>query len=287
MKDTFDGHQLFDGRTILIATMHKKEQVIAPLLETELGVKCVTNSQLNTDQFGTFSGEIARENSPLETVRKKALAALDLYNETIVIASEGSFGSHPSSPFIPANEEFVILIDAIHQLEIIGRHFTVKTNFSRRDIKGLKNLEDFKNDIGYPEHGIILKIKDKNNKSVIYKDFKISKELDAEVSMALAKGLAIAAETDMRAMNNPTRMLAIEQAVHDLIKNIKSLCPDCKAPGFAIHKVIAGLPCELCYLPTKSAKAYIYNCQKCEYSEERLKEDKHFEDPTYCDFCNP
>lgn len=287
MKQNFNGHHLFDGRTIVIATMHEKEKVIAPLLEAVLDVKCITLPDLNTDTFGTFSGEIKRENPPLKTSRLKAMSALDLVNESLVIASEGSFGPHPSSPFISANEELVILIDTKNQLEIVGRHLTLKTNFNHREIKNLSDLEDFKLSIGFPEHGLILKTTDGKHFKTIHKDFKSSEDLDAVVNKALATAQTIKAETDMRAMNNPTRMHAIEEAVFDLIKNIKSLCPECNAPGFLIQEVIRGLPCELCLLPTKSAKAYIYSCQKCFYIEERNKTGISTEQAMYCDNCNP
>jgi uncharacterized protein DUF6671 len=287
MNMKLSGHQFFDGRTIIIATMHDKEKVIAPILEKELGVKCATIPGLNTDLFGTFSGEVERKKSPFQTVRNKALAALELSDETLGIASEGSFGPHPSIFFIPSNEEMVMLIDSTNHIEIVGRHLTSKTNFNHREITSLKDLEEFKIDVGYPAHGIILKIMDKSLNKTIHKDLDEPKDLDKQAKIALDNGHTISVETDMRAMRNPTRMLAIEQAVLDLIKNIKSVCPKCNTPGFVIRDAIAGLPCELCHLPTKSAKAYIYQCQKCDYSLERLKEGVHFEEAMYCDFCNP
>ena len=39
---------------VVIATKHKKEEVIAPILEKELGVICVTPIGLDTDKLGTF-----------------------------------------------------------------------------------------------------------------------------------------------------------------------------------------------------------------------------------------
>ena len=287
MKAKLNGHQIFDGRILVIATMHEKEKVIAPLLEAALGLKCATISGLNTDSFGTFSGDITRENAPLQTAKLKAMAGLDLCDETLGIASEGSFGSHPSSPFVPANEELVILVDTKNKLEIVGRHLTVKTNFSDREIKSFSDLEDFKTAIGYPEHGIILKTTDNKNIKTIHKNFKSSQALDAIALEALDSAQTLQAETDMRAMHNPTRMLAIEQAVLDLIKNIQSVCPECNAPGFMIKEVIRGLPCELCHLPTKSPKAYKYSCQKCDFSEESIKEGVTYEEAMYCDYCNP
>lgn len=217
-------------------------------------------SRFNTDKFGTFSGEIERVNAPLQTARLKALAGLDLRDESLGIASEGSFGAHPSSPFISANEELVILIDTKHNIEIVGRHLTVETNFSYSEIKSIKDIEKLKTVIGFPEHGIILKTTNNDNTKTIYKEFKSPKDLDIIVHDALKAGRIIQAVTDMRAMYNPTRMLAIEKAVIDLIKNTKSVCPECKAPGFVIQKVIRGLPCALYHLTTKSAKAYVYGC---------------------------
>ncbi len=75
---------MFKGRTLLIATKHRKEQVISPILEEALGVKCIVSENIDTDVLGTFTGEVERTNSPLETARMKC-----------ELASEGSFGSHP------------------------------------------------------------------------------------------------------------------------------------------------------------------------------------------------
>lgn len=287
-KENFNGYQLFDGRLVAIATMHEKDKVIAPILEKELGLKCITIPDFNTDVFGTFSGEVERVHSPLETVRSKALAALELCNADLVIASEGSFGPHPSSFFIPTNEEFIIFIDKKNALEIIGRHLTFKTNFKELPITSIEDLTDFLSIIGFPEHGIILKIKDEiNTNDFVFKDLKSQIELEILVLNSLEKNQIITAQSDMRAMFNPTRMLAIEQATNDLIKNIKSTYPNCQVPGFSINEVLIGLPCKLCKEPTKSPKAYSYKCNKCDFKEVRQVKDNNYEDPMYCDFCNP
>lgn len=54
MQQLFNGHQLFDGRTIVIATMHEKEKVMTPPLKAVFNVKCITIPDLNTDAFRTF-----------------------------------------------------------------------------------------------------------------------------------------------------------------------------------------------------------------------------------------
>lgn len=82
----------------------------------------------------------SKVNTPLETVRLKAFKALEWSNESLGIASEGSFGPHPSNPFISANEELIILVDTKNNLEIVGRYLTLHTNFSHREIKNFRVL---------------------------------------------------------------------------------------------------------------------------------------------------
>ena len=80
---------LFRGRRLVIATMHGKERVIAPILEEALGVEVVVPdiSNFNTDMFGTFSGETERTLDPVETARQKCITACKAMNETLAVAS--------------------------------------------------------------------------------------------------------------------------------------------------------------------------------------------------------
>ena len=281
------GQNIFKDRKVLIATMHGKENVIAPLLELNLGVECKVAENFNSDQFGMFSGEVERKKSPLETLRDKALAALKNTDFQLVVASEGSFGPHPASPFITSNEELLIFIDLENNLEIHGRFFSTETNLAQQEIKQIDELIDFEKRINFPAHGVIVYEKLEEGTNKVWKDFKTSEELRLKVAELLETNTNLILETDMRAMNNPTRMKNIEAATKDLIKNILSICPMCNVPGFSIVDVVRGLPCDLCNLPTKSVKANVYKCQKCNYSSTQLLERKKTEDPMYCDFCNP
>lgn len=87
---------MFEGRKVLIATKHKKELVIAPILEKELSISSYVSEQFDTDILGTFSGEIERKDDALTTLRNKCIHAANASNSDLVIASEGSFGAHPS-----------------------------------------------------------------------------------------------------------------------------------------------------------------------------------------------
>jgi hypothetical protein len=278
---------LFENRKIVVATMHHKESVIAPLLAKELALDCFVPDHFDTDTLGTFSGEIDRKDDPLTTARKKCLMAMTLTNCDLGIASEGSFGPHPNIFIASADDEILLLIDKKNNLEIVVRELSLETNFNASKINTYAELEEFANTVHFPSHAILLKGIE-NEMPCIVKGIQ-SWELLKESYDKLAKHASpIDAETDMRAFYNPTRMKVIEKATQKLIEKIKSLCPECKTPGFGIILAKSGLPCEWCKSETKSIKSYIYQCQKCQYELEKMfPNNKEFEDPMYCDYCNP
>lgn len=277
---------LFKNRKLIIATKHEKEKVIAPLLENNLGVTCIINENFDTDILGTFSGEVERELDPISTLRKKCLLAMQASNCDLGVASEGSFGAHPSIFFAPADDEFLILIDKQNNLEIIARELSMETNFNSMDVETEKDLLDFAKSVKFPTHGLILRTTEK--KPLIIKGITDRTFLIKSFRKLINISNIISVETDMRAMYNPTRMAVIEKVTKKLIDNANSCCSNCNTPGFNITEIKKGLECSLCGLPTKSTLSYIYKCQNCEYKEEKLYPHKKTnEDPMYCDFCNP
>ncbi len=121
---------MFLNRKLLIATKHQKESVIAPILEKELGVICFVDETFDTDTLGTFTGEIERELDPISTAREKCLRAMKVNNCNLGIASEGSFGPHPSIFFVTADDEFLIFIDKLNNIEVVVRELSTSTNFN-------------------------------------------------------------------------------------------------------------------------------------------------------------
>lgn len=278
---------MFQGRKVIIATRHQKESVIAPILEKELGVTCFTDETFDTDTLGTFTGEVERELDPISTAREKCLRAMKLNNCDIGIASEGSFGSHPSMFFINADDEFLIFIDTLNNLEVIVRELSTSTNFNGRQIQSQIELLEFAKDIGFPEHGLILR-KSKDENIEIHKGITDIENLKKSFEQLHSKYNTVYAETDMRAMYNPTRMDVIKKATEKLVQKIKSACPECQTLGFGITDAKRGLECSLCSLPTSSILSYIYACQHCQFTKEEMYPNKkNTEDPMYCDYCNP
>ena len=278
---------MFQDRKLVIATKHEKEKVIAPLLEKELGVFCFVNENFDTDVLGTFTGEIERDQDPVATARQKCLMAMELSDCDLGIASEGSFGPHPSMFFVNADDEFLIFIDKKTNLEIIVRELSTATNFNGKKIKSERELLAFAEAANFPSHGLILR-KAKEDNQEIEKGITDINHLKAAFNTLFKKYGSLYAETDMRAMFNPSRMQVIITATKKLIEKIKSRCPQCTKPGFGITEVKSGLTCSLCGTPTNSTISYIFVCQYCAFSKEEMyPHSKTSEDPMYCDYCNP
>lgn len=278
---------MFQNRKLLIATKHQKEKVIASILEMELGVSCFVDETFDTDALGTFTGEIERELDPIATAREKCLQAMKINNCDLGVASEGSFGPHPSMFFVNADDEFLIFIDTKNNIEVIARELSTSTNFNGKQIQSEKELLEFADQVDCPAHGLILR-KSKDENTEIYKGITDIEVLKKSFQHLYSKYNTVYAETDMRAMYNPTRMNVIKKAAEKLVQKIKSTCPQCQMPGFGITDAKKGLECSLCGSPTNSTLSYIYVCQRCQFTKEEIYPNKKTtEDPMYCDYCNP
>lgn len=278
----------FKNRACVLATMHKKEQVMTPLLEEQLKLQVIVPEDFNTDIFGTFTRDIERWGNQKETARFKAKKALKNTDASLAISSEGSFFPHPSLPYLVCDRELVLFIDEENDLEIIGTEISLETNFAHTTIETVDEAFSFAQKVGFPSHGLVVMSNSQpSNSEQIFKGIVTEKELiDAINTIIDVSGKKAHLETDMRAMYNPTRMKVIAQATQNLINTILNHCPNCDCPGFEMVGKRSGLPCGICKLPTDLIKAEIYQCQKCSFQEVKDKDIK-FADPMYCNYCNP
>ena len=278
---------MFKGRQLLIATKHAKQMVMASILEKSLGVITYTPELFDTDVLGTFTGEVERTDDPLTTLRKKCSLAAEQFNYDLVVASEGSFGPHPTLFFASADDELIMCLDTKNNLEIVARELSVETNFNGSIITTTDQLDAFADKVLFPEHALILRDAKHSNKTII-KGITDRDTLYKAFNEIIAKYGTAYAETDMRAMYNPGRMRVIEAATLQLVKKMQSLCPQCSTPGFDVTSATRGLPCGFCHTPTRSVLSYTYSCVKCNFTQEEMYPDKKlFEEQMYCDVCNP
>lgn len=278
---------IFAGRDLVIATMHGKEKVMAPVLERELGTRIILPAGFDTDRFGTFSGEVSRPKDPLETARMKCRAAAEETGCSLIVASEGSFGPHPGMFFIPSDDELVVLIDLERGREYKARELTTRTNFKGAMLHTWEQVKDFATQVLFPSHAVIVR-KAAGAYDELVKGICDWSQLESVSENLLKQYGQVFIETDMRAMHNPTRMAVIATATECLTSIIKQLCPGCSAPGYDVQKAMPGLPCELCGAPTSSTLSYLWACVECGHEEEKyFPHQKTVESAMYCDRCNP
>ena len=289
----------FANRVAVIATMHHKEQAIAPLIESALGVEALVPTNFNTDTFGTFTRETKRPADQLMTAKLKVKAALKLTGKTLGIASEGSFGPHPQIPFVACNRELVLLCDLEHGLEIVGEQLSTETNYQSQTVSSLEAALAFAESVGFPEHGLVVMQvasteqaadQEAGPTQTVAKGIAVTADLVQAVTLAIEQSPTRKAhvETDMRALYNPTRMRAIAQATQDLIAKATHHCPDCGYPGFSITQRFPGLPCSLCGAATLLTRSVLYRCQHCQFQREQVfPKSIQVAKPANCFYCNP
>jgi hypothetical protein len=289
--DSSASSDCFAGRVAVIATMHRKEQVIAPRLESTLRINPLVPTGFDTDVLGTFSREIPRPADPRTTARLKAQAALDLTGESLAIASEGSFGPHPQLPFLACDRELVLLLDRQHQLEIVGEVLSTETNYRSQTIHSLEEAFTFAQTVGFPEHGLVVM-----PEATVIAPEKIVKGITTAVQLLEAVTQTLAQspnhsahiETDMRALYNPTRMQVIAEATQALLEAVEQTCPQCYCPGFSLVQRQPGLPCSWCGSPTLLTLSARYRCQRCQFQQDHpFPDNQESADPAHCAYCNP
>ncbi|WP_258040760.1 DUF6671 family protein [Pseudanabaena sp. BC1403] len=278
----------FRDRLMVIATMHRKELAIAPIVQTSLGVRVTVPQDFNSDLFGTFTRDIDRPANQVETAKLKAEKALELINADLSIASEGSFFPHPILG-IPYNREIVFLLDKKHNFNVYGECLSTDTNFRHQEISSYEQAYDFALKIGFPDHAIVLMPDATTSaKEAIYKGITSENLLKVSVRELLKQSPQIHIETDMRSLYNPTRMSNIAKATEELVRKLQQLCPNCNFVNFDVAERLRGLPCELCGLPTQVTRAHVYRCDRCQFQQEVLFPDEvQTADPMYCSYCNP
>ena len=206
------------------------------------------------------------------------------------LASEGSFGAHPSLPFAAADYELLVFIDDRRRFHVSEQITTDQTNFAHIRVASIGELGNFLSQVKFPSHALIARPNDGRDSGAIYKGLQSIETLKAAVNFCrnISEDKLVLVETDMRAHLNPTRMRVLRRLAVKLARRLLSLCPKCSTPGFGPVDVERGLKCALCGTPTLLARAEIHACAKYDYREKQpLRNIAPKADPTYCQYCNP
>lgn len=247
---------------------------------------------VDTDQLGTFSGEVERKDNALKCAKRKcewSLKNLGIKVE-FALASEGSFGPHPFIPFLPCDHEILYFIDRRQGFHLHLSYLTEKTNYRMETIVSLEALNTFAESAKFPSHALILRPNDRKIKNPIFKGLDSQSALEEafrESQKHSSEG-KVWVETDMRAHLNPSRMEVIRELAGKMADRLAMHCPKCYTSGWGKIRVGRGLECRWCRTETEMIKHEIFGCTKCNYEESIERSDGlKLADPDNCQYCNP
>ena len=267
--------------------MHGKGPVIEGPLARRFAGR-VVSVQVDTDAFGTFTGERARTRSPMDTAIAKARAGMALTGFPLGLASEGSFGPHPLLPFVAADLELLVLVDDLHGIVITERARSLTPVHVRESVAPGQSLTHLIRRAQFPGHALTVR-PDGPDAEWTHKALRQAPALHRAITAAAGRspvGRAIV-ESDLRAHCSPTRRAVIAEAARRLAERAAVRCPACACPGWGVIEVRGGLPCASCRGDrTHAPRARVLGCPGCGHEVE-VPVGPRVADPATCDDCNP
>jgi hypothetical protein len=286
-----NSNQPYLGATVILPTKHAKSLAVAPPFWSHLKAD-VLEYVTDTDQLGTFSGEIERHGNALDCARRKCELPFEMLGKRVeyCLASEGSFGPHPLVPFLARDQEILYFIDRRRGFHLHLVQASEKTNYQMKVVSTLDELQDFAKSAQFPSHALVLRPNDRSSRDVLFKGIVDNTVLKRSFESAICSsrdGL-VWAETDMRAQFNPSRMAVIGELADRMARRLATACPSCNAPGWGIITTETGLVCEECGQPTDMILHEIHGCVLCSHRETLPRSDGlQIAPQMYCQFCNP
>jgi len=196
---------IYRGHLAVLTSQHEKQRLVAPSFKEVLGVELIERA-LDTDQFGTFSGDIERSASPLDTAIAKARLGMKESGLPRGVASEGSIGPDPFIPFVISDIEHLVWVDAERDIVVSEsyRSLDIRTASTRTFVGA--DLSDFLQRADFPRHRLIVKAE---NSSPFFcaKGIGSVQALEAAISECSHRSEtgAVIVESDLRAHCSPSR----------------------------------------------------------------------------------
>ena len=277
----------YAGKKIVLTSKHEKLKLIKPAFDQYLECE-LFEENLDTDQLGTFSGEVERAAPPRETAILKARLGMNSTGLKLGIASEGSVGPDPVIPFVNSNIEHLVLVDDENEIVISEVYRSFDITVATITTSPGKDISEFLQTADFPNHGLIVRPNTEKKSDCIkgIKDFESLTNAIALSSRISADGLVVI-ESDLRAHFSPSRQKNIVAVANHLAARASRLCPSCQMPGWGRSAYEKGLNCSTCGLENPEAirQAKII-CENCDHTELGQVLGKEL-DPANCNFCNP
>ncbi|HOB48530.1 MAG TPA: hypothetical protein PKK01_04350 [Mycobacterium sp.] len=276
----------YRGAVVAVGTRHGKERQFSHPFSAILGARLVTPPDLDTDRFGTFTGERARLGTAVQAARAKAHLAIDRAGLPLALASEASYGPLPGIGG-SGHEEILLFCDTVRGIEVLEGHRSAEIPGTTHEVSQHREIPPSLL-AGLPGQALIVRSAQSGPGGVVVKGITEVSGLRAAVEKAVAgsaDGRAVVAP-DLRAHVNPSRRRVLRHLATVMARRLATLCPACATPGFGRVGTAPGLPCGLCATPTPLARSEIHACCRCGFSESRPVQPASA-DPAHCPLCNP
>ena len=272
---------------IVLTSKHEKLRLIKPAFDQIVGCE-LYEINLDTDQLGTFSGEIERSALPRETAIQKARLGMNATDSPLGIASEGSVGPDPLIPFIHSNIEHLVLVDDENEIVISEVYRSFEISVATVTVAPGIDINNFLQKADFPKHGLIVRPNIEGKTNCIKGISNLENLLDAiQISSKLSSDGLVVIESDLRAFHSPSRQKNIQEVAKLLATRVAQLCPECQIPGWGRVGYEKGLNCSECGLENPDAvRQERLGCAKCDHIQLGKVLAVALE-PVNCEFCNP
>ena len=272
-------------KKIALATKHGKLSQIAPAFETlrDWQIELV---EIDTDVYGTFSGEVPRLLAPRDAAIEKARAGALHAGFDFGLASEGSIGAHPLIPLINSDVEVMAFVDLKNDFAVVETLVSPEIHAYSANVNSDTDLEYLIAKLDLPAHAANVTINIDGERQFI-KGIHQPEELRRLVADALGQSSTVEVENDFRAMSSPSRQANIAALAEKLAARIGSHCPACNQIGWGSVGFEYGVPCSDCFeIVASVAHSEKLGCVTCDHSEIRSL-GRESVDPARCEHCNP
>jgi len=262
--------------------MHGKELLAQESFGRALGADVIAVGGLDTDQFGTFTGDITRILAPRAAARAKARLGMQLAQTPYGLASEGSF----SSPMglLVEHHEVLMFVDDERGLELVEAQLSTSPVPSALTVTNVDAALRWATAVGFPHQGLVIRAGEVGD--TIIKGVDTPDELQSRVQEFLQAGARVVIEPDYRAHRCPSRSAVITALAERMAVRLATACEQCDTPGFGQVDLERGLPCEYCGELTNVVAATIMGCGRCSFTQ-RVPRAEKFAPARWCDGCNP
>ncbi len=276
----------YAGVVIAMGTMHGKEHQVAPPFAHLLGAHVVAPAGIDTDQFGTFTGEVTRTSAASAAATAKARLAMRVAGVPYGLASEASYDTWYG--MLAVHEEILVFVDDVRGIQVVEGVNTPGAPGPPRLVDGADGALDAAYGFGFPRQGAAVKAAVDERVRVFGKGITDTGTLVEVVGAALAVSDDNRAwvEPDLRAHHNPSRRDILADLAGRLARRLATPCPGCGCPGYGKVEVREGLPCRACGCPTTLIAADVDGCPACAHRS-TVARDGTGAEPRCCPRCNP